>query len=525
MSLNSIEFVNPESVVIKSEKTEEDIFNGNPVNSNLAPNVSNTKCGEIFTSNNSDFTLICAFCGGCYNNIPEFGEHLRQNHKNENDDFYESLWESETKVSVASFDGNDESGGVGNSQPNQAEFECKECKKLFGSQLLLKRHKCQVTYDENISGDGGTGAEKVDYKHPVNSKPPTAKLFCSFCNKQYRSPQTLQRHKCKLNKEPKQTPTVDLTPVLVDATQDPSQQVGADHSDFASSTESQDDPSSLGNTSKDPVEKNKKPPNPDLYCEICDRRFKYKNIFKKHGMRHPVAPIALQNDPDYLKCCYCSLKLANNAEWYEHENSHTEDTPFQCSYCPKRFKSRHEVEMHTNSHTGARPYKCAQCGASFAHSNNLSTHIKRVHLRLTPFSCTLCDKKFVRNVELTIHMRQHTGEKPYQCEECGRSFMIAVQLNEHRKRHTNIRDVKCPSCPMAFFTKKMLRKHMVKHSDSRPHVCAICGRTFSRKKALVVHNKIHQDIKEYVCAICGKAFAQPAGLYSHKKSHMHSMNS
>ncbi|XP_037915995.1 zinc finger protein 391-like [Hermetia illucens] len=521
MSLLSIEFVDPESLEIKNETIEEDISNAYSEKSCSDSGVPNAKCGEIFTSSNCGFILMCAFCGDCYRNIPEFGEHLHQHHKNQDVDFYESLWDSENEASVDSF-GRDEEHDVDDCEALEEEFECETCKKQFVSHRLLEQHKCQSVSSQHISETKEEGAEKVDSKHPVKNESSNSKWSCNVCNEQCPSQQLLRQHKCKLSKKSKEKSVVKDTPDNLETTEESSQQIPEDHSDFTNNSKKQNDLSKPGSKSKRPQGKKV---NPDFYCEICDQLFSYKSFFRKHGMRHAVAPIALQNDPEYLKCHYCGLKLANNAEWYDHENSHTEDTKYKCPCCPKSFKRRYQLKLHANSHTGDRPYKCPHCKAAFSNPTNMQTHVKRVHLRLMPHECTLCDKKFVKPVELTIHMRQHTGEKPYQCEECGKKFILAVQLNEHRRRHANLRDAKCPLCPMAFNGKKMLSRHMVKHSDLRPHKCATCGQAFSRKNALVAHTKIHQDFKEYVCPICGKAFAQRAGLYSHKKSHVTPLNS
>ncbi|XP_074525421.1 uncharacterized protein LOC141789840 isoform X3 [Halichoeres trimaculatus] len=39
-----------------------------------------------------------------------------------------------------------------------------------------------------------------------------------------------------------------------------------------------------------------------------------------------------------------------------------------------------------------------------------------------PFSCSECDKRFTRRVDLGRHMFVHTKEKPFSCSECGKGF-------------------------------------------------------------------------------------------------------
>ena len=39
----------------------------------------------------------------------------------------------------------------------------------------------------------------------------------------------------------------------------------------------------------------------------------------------------------------------------------------------------------------------------------LKTHIMRVHEGITPYHCTLCDRKYTQKTSLDYHMKTHTG--------------------------------------------------------------------------------------------------------------------
>lgn len=54
---------------------------------------------------------------------------------------------------------------------------------------------------------------------------------------------------------------------------------------------------------------------------------------------------------------------------------------------------------------------------------------------LKPFSCSFCQKSFVRKEKLVEHERIHTGEKPFKCHVCGRSFSDSGNFSNHKKAH------------------------------------------------------------------------------------------
>ena len=52
---------------------------------------------------------------------------------------------------------------------------------------------------------------------------------------------------------------------------------------------------------------------------------------------------------------------------------------FKCNLCNKGFISQSALEMHLNVHTGAKPFRCDVCPAKFNHRSNLQRHLKTVH--------------------------------------------------------------------------------------------------------------------------------------------------
>ncbi|XP_059352143.1 zinc finger protein 69 homolog isoform X2 [Daphnia carinata] len=96
----------------------------------------------------------------------------------------------------------------------------------------------------------------------------------------------------------------------------------------------------------------------------------------------------------------------------------------KCPICGKTVQSA--IERHLNVHYGIKPYKCGHCDKE----HNYRAHI-RSHNSDTPFSCTICPKKFASHGTLKRHIMNHSGGRTFPCNICGKIFRKSEALGFH----------------------------------------------------------------------------------------------
>ncbi|XP_065080537.1 zinc finger protein 761-like [Ochlerotatus camptorhynchus] len=191
---------------------------------------------------------------------------------------------------------------------------------------------------------------------------------------------------------------------------------------------------------------------------------------------------------------------------------------------------------HLNSeHKDLLPFTCSECVMETVVLKTLLT--LNVHLRqhLNPEKCPYCDKRYITQYKVAIHIQQQHGsieddnaQCPTKCDHCDEEYPSKVSLMQHVKRvHTAPAPVSCVVCGEVFHGRAKLRSHIQRqHGQSKKFECNICQKKLTSLKILQCHlqtfhsNSSHQ----FKCSYCPKTYSTKSSKRAHERRHTRNPN-
>ncbi|XP_058453723.1 zinc finger protein 84-like [Malaya genurostris] len=179
----------------------------------------------------------------------------------------------------------------------------------------------------------------------------------------------------------------------------------------------------------------------DQRCRIC-KKIISKDEFNKHlenCSKHVNPTNHATNDrpkakPTKKVCSICGKSLSVSG-MFNHMLAHENKRAWKCTLCPMRFNNETMLRNHATVHSDERLFQCRHgCENRYKNAIDRTRHENFVHLGIRPFSCRTCSKSFVRNRDLQLHERRHTGKQLYECDTCSESFNKLSQLKLHKEQ-------------------------------------------------------------------------------------------
>ncbi|XP_061235507.1 zinc finger and BTB domain-containing protein 40 isoform X2 [Neopsephotus bourkii] len=260
-----------------------------------------------------------------------------------------------------------------------------------------------------------------------------------------------------------------------------------------------------------------------IQCKECSEVKSTKKELEEHQLEvHSVVGMVKKKKKRLpVTCDICGREFAHASGMQYHKlTEHFDGKPFSCKECGAKFAANSTLKNHVRLHTGDRPFVCKHCLMTFMQASALAYHTKKKHAEGKMYACQYCDAVFAQSIELSRHVRTHTGDKPYVCRECGKGFRQANGLSIHLRTFHNIEDpYDCRKCRMSFATLQEHRKHVHEAHSREYHPCPTCSKVFSAPSLLERHMVTHVGGKPFSCEICDKAYQQLSGLWYHNRTH------
>ncbi|XP_056293708.1 zinc finger and BTB domain-containing protein 40 isoform X2 [Pseudoliparis swirei] len=253
-------------------------------------------------------------------------------------------------------------------------------------------------------------------------------------------------------------------------------------------------------------------------CPQCPEKLANQRALQRHRAEahHNTARAKKKK----VACDLCARTFAHPSGMIYHKRTeHFEEKPFACADCGAKFGANSSLKNHMRLHTGEKPYRCKHCDMSYGVAAALAYHTKKKHSEGKMYVCQYCKAVFAQSIELTRHVRTHTGDRPYVCRECGKGYSQASGLTVHLHTFHNLSEPHdCQKCCLSFSSLEEHRQHIQEFHPKEFHKCATCSKVFTSAALLEKHMGTHTGAKPFTCDLCNKSYQQLSGLWYHNRT-------
>ena len=208
--------------------------------------------------------------------------------------------------------------------------------------------------------------------------------------------------------------------------------------------------------------------------------------------------------PAIILCSYCVNRFASLNELDIHIKTFHH---FECDFCPAHFRARALLTQHEEK---CHPLKvdCAFCRKAFANSEALNQHISNCH----DFKCTMCPRRCVDMNLLTQHIVK-CHPTTLECNLCDHKF---VKLGDKSLHMSSSHNFECDFCPSSFVRLAECWAHM-KQCQPITYNCTFCTHSFPNSKGFYNHKRKNHPMP-FKCTFCTEKFVYKEDVNRHMSS-------
>ena len=180
-------------------------------------------------------------------------------------------------------------------------------------------------------------------------------------------------------------------------------------------------------------------------------------------MNHPKIPdkkyYTKTKDGKY-SCIICNKQFYKHSSANRHYRKAHLEIVYDCNHCKYSTKDKYLLKDHIKYKHSENAIRCEYCQQAFQTEYQQKEHLTKAH----NFQCGKCDRAFVRNDQLQLHINiSHEGkEASHHCKICNKMVLHLKQHNDnlHRKIEMDTKKgIQCLKCKVEFKTKTSLKKH------------------------------------------------------------------
>lgn len=184
------------------------------------------------------------------------------------------------------------------------------------------------------------------------------------------------------------------------------------------------------------------------------------------------------------------------------QRNSTREKTYSCSVCRKTFLLEINLIIHQCSHSNWVPYICIHCGRSFMSKRKIRRHMQaREVLGLCQppeVECSLSQHQgcsTARRKPISSGFPLPSGSVMYTCKECMENFSSQSFLIVHQWQHRQEHLILCPCCNRSFTWASDFVRCHQPHIGERPYQCGVCQKAFKRYQHLAMHQRVHERQK------------------------------